>query len=103
MTINQVWGALLIFIVCPLVGGLPLTGWMTQLVSGKQLAQLGTGNISVSAAFYHGGRWAGILSVLSEMIKGIGAVLLARQFFPDDPTWEVIALIGLVMGTVLVC
>lgn len=98
MTINQVWGALLIFIVCPLVGGLPLTGWMTQLVSGKQLAQLGTGNISVSAAFYHGGRWAGILSVLSEMIKGIGAVLLARQFFPDDPTWEVIALIGLVMG-----
>ncbi|MEO1350616.1 MAG: glycerol-3-phosphate acyltransferase [Cyanobacteria bacterium J06635_15] len=98
MTITQVWGALLVFIVCPLLGGLPLTGWITRLVSGRQLETLGTGNVSVSAAFYHGGRWAGILAVLSEMLKGIGAVLLARQFFPKDPTWEVIALIALVMG-----
>ncbi|MEM6590873.1 MAG: glycerol-3-phosphate acyltransferase [Cyanobacteria bacterium P01_C01_bin.73] len=98
MTITQVWGALLVFILCPLMGGLPLTGWITQWVSGQQLASLGTGNISVSAAFYHGGKGAGILAVLSEAAKGIGAVLLARQFFPSDPVWEVIALIALVMG-----
>lgn len=97
MTITQVWGVLLIFVICPLIGGLPLIAWITR-ATGQNLATLGTGNISVSAAFYHGGKVVGILAVLSEALKGIAAVLLARYFFPTDPAWEVIALIGLVMG-----
>jgi pyruvate,water dikinase len=71
---------------------------MTYLLTGRKLSQLGTGNISVSAAFYHGGRLAGILAVLSEAFKGIAAVLLARAFFPSGSEWELIALIALVMG-----
>ncbi|MBD1932976.1 MULTISPECIES: glycerol-3-phosphate acyltransferase [Cyanophyceae] len=98
MTLTQVWGALLIFIVCPLLGGLPLTAWIVRALSGRQLSRLGTRNVSVSAAFYHGGRLAGILAVLSEALKGIAAVLLARAFFETDPAWELIALIALVMG-----
>jgi glycerol-3-phosphate acyltransferase PlsY len=98
ITLTQVWGAFLIFVLAPIIGGLPLTGWVTRLVSGQQLAKLGTGNVSVSAAFYHGGRVAGILSVLLEAAKGISVVLLARHFFPDDPVWEIIGLIALVMG-----
>lgn len=94
----QVWGSLLIFILCPLLGGLPLISWITYALTGRQLAQAGTGNVSVSAAFYHGGRWVGILAVLSEAAKGIAAVLLARYFFPMEPAWELIALIMLVMG-----
>ncbi|PSN18082.1 hypothetical protein C7271_14370, partial [filamentous cyanobacterium CCP5] len=92
MTLTQVWGATLIFILCPIVGGLPLTGWITRLVAGVSLKQVGTGNVGVSAAFFHGGQAAGILSVLAEAGKGIGAVLLARAFFPNEPVWEVIAL-----------
>ena len=98
MALIQVWGALLIFTVCPLLGGLPLIAWITSVLTGQQLTQLGTGNVSVSAAFYHGGRWVGILAVLSEAGKGIASVLLARYFFPSEPTWELIALIMLVMG-----
>lgn len=98
MTLTQVWGALLIFVLCPILGGLPLTGWLTRLVSGKRLTELGTGNVSVSAAFYHGGRVAGILAVLAEAARGIAAVLLARHYFPQDPAWEMVALIALVMG-----
>ncbi|NEQ31073.1 MAG: pyruvate phosphate dikinase PEP/pyruvate-binding protein [Leptolyngbya sp. SIO4C5] len=98
MTLTQVLGALLIFVLCPLLGGLPLTGWITRLLSGKRLSQVGTGNIGVSAAFYHGGRVAGILSVCAEAFKGIAAVLLARYYFPTDSTWEVVALIALVLG-----
>ncbi|ESA32936.1 phosphoenolpyruvate synthase pyruvate phosphate dikinase [Leptolyngbya sp. Heron Island J] len=94
----QVWGALLIFLVCPLLGGLPLTGWWVQLTTGKRLAQLGTGNIGVSAAFYHGGTVAGVGAVALEAFKGIGAVLLADYFFPADPIWPVVALMALVMG-----
>lgn len=98
MTLTQVWGSLVIFIVCPLLGGLPLIGWITRLLTGRRLERLGTGNVSVSAAFYHGGRLVGILAVLSEALKGIAAVLLARSFFPPGSAWELVALIALVMG-----
>ncbi|HIK45585.1 MAG TPA: glycerol-3-phosphate acyltransferase [Leptolyngbyaceae cyanobacterium M65_K2018_010] len=98
MTLVQVWGALLILVLAPLTGGLPLTGWVTRWLAGKNLAQVGTGNVGVSAAFYHGGTWIGLLAVLLEAAKGIALVLLARHYFPVDPVWEIIALIGLVMG-----
>ncbi|AFY76297.1 phosphoenolpyruvate synthase/pyruvate phosphate dikinase [Pleurocapsa sp. PCC 7327] len=98
MTLTQLWGSLLIFIACPLLGGLPLIDWITYGLTGRKLARLGTGNISVSAAFYHGGTVVGILAVLSEAAKGIAAVFLARWFFPSQPVWELIALIALVAG-----
>lgn len=93
-----IWGALLICTVCPLLGGLPLIDWITYGLTKRQLTQLGTGNVSVSAAFYHGGRWVGILAVLSEASKGIIAVLLARYLFPGEAASEIVALIMLVIG-----
>ncbi len=98
MNLTPIWGSLVILIACPLLGGLPLIDWITYAVTGRQLAKLGTGNISVSAAFYHGGKLAGILAVLSEAGKGIVAVLLARAFFPTGSVWEIIAIIALVFG-----
>jgi len=92
------WGVLVILIACPLLGGLPLIAWITYALTRKQLSQVGTGNISVSAAFYHGGRFVGILAVLSEALKGVAAVLLTRIFFPDGSFWELVALIALVIG-----
>jgi pyruvate,water dikinase len=98
MPITPIWGALLILILCPLLGGLPLIEWISNRLTGRRLSQRGTGNVSVSAAFYHGGRWVGILAVLSEAFKGIAAVLLARYCVPEDPIWEIVALIALVIG-----
>lgn len=98
MTITQLWGAFLIFVLCPILGALPLIHWLTSSLTGQNLKRLGTGNVSVSAAFYHGGKLAGIFAVLSEAGKGIAAVLLARSFFPDDPVWELVALIAVVIG-----
>ncbi|MBR8829201.1 MAG: glycerol-3-phosphate acyltransferase [Gomphosphaeria aponina SAG 52.96 = DSM 107014] len=98
MTSSQIWGILLILLLCPILGGLPLIDWITYAITGKSLAQLGTGNVSVSAAFYHGGKVVGILAVLSEAGKGIMSVLLARYFFPSAPAWELVALIALVIG-----
>ncbi|MBD2531676.1 glycerol-3-phosphate acyltransferase [Nostoc flagelliforme FACHB-838] len=92
------WGVLVLLIVCPLLGGLPLIAWITYALTRKQLSQVGTRNISVSAAFYHGGKFVGILAVLSEALKGVAAVLLSRVFFPDGSSWELVALIALVIG-----
>ncbi|NDJ18246.1 glycerol-3-phosphate acyltransferase [Myxacorys almedinensis] len=98
MTLTQVWGSLLIFVLCPVLGGLPLIEWITYALARKRLSRIGTKNVSVSAAFYHGGKVAGILAVVSEALKGILAVVLARSFFPNQPEWELIALIALVFG-----
>ncbi|MEH1982935.1 MAG: glycerol-3-phosphate acyltransferase [Nostoc sp.] len=92
------WGVLAIVIICPLLGGLPLIEWITYALKRKRLSQVGTRNISVSAAFYHGGKFVGILAVLSEAFKGVAAVLLTRAFFPDGSSWELVALIALVIG-----
>jgi len=98
MPLSQVWGSLVIFVFCPLLGGLPLIAWLTRAIAGKDLRRLGTGNLSVSAAFYHGGRTVGILAAGSEAAKGIAAVLLARALFPGEPAWELVALLALVVG-----
>ena len=94
----EVWGAFILLVVCPLLGGLPLIQWITYGLTRQHLTKVGTGNISVSAAFYHGGTVVGILAVLSEACKGIAAVLLARYFFPTEAAWEIVALIALVLG-----
>jgi len=98
MTLHQVGGVLLILLLCPLLGALPLLQWWVWLVTGQDLRRLGTGNVSVSAAFYHGGRSAGLTAVASEAAKGIGAVLLARYFFPAGSMWELVAVLALVLG-----
>ncbi|MBW4611691.1 MAG: glycerol-3-phosphate acyltransferase [Desmonostoc vinosum HA7617-LM4] len=94
----ELWGILVIVIFCPLLGGLPLIAWITRALKQTQLSKIGTGNISVSAAFYHGGTLVGVLAVLSEAFKGIAAVLIARAFFGEESPWELIALIALVIG-----
>ncbi len=95
---SELWGILVILIVCPLLGALPLIAWMTEALSEQKLAHIGTGNISVSSAFYHGGTLVGVIAVFSEAFKGIAAVLLTRAFFGNGSAWELIALIALVLG-----
>lgn len=95
---SQILGLFVIFGLCPLLGGIPVIEWLMRLLTGKRLSQQGTGNIGVSAAFYHGGLWVGVLAVTAEALKGIGAVLLARHFFPFQGVWELIALFMLVLG-----
>lgn len=96
--IATIWRILILCSACFFIGSLPLPGWITRLLTGQQLSQLGTGNVSVSAAFYHGGKPAGILSALSEAGKGIVAVLFARYLFPTAPEWELWGLFALVVG-----
>ncbi len=90
--------ALLLVIACPILGGLPTINWIASVFAGHRLSQMGTGNVSVSAAFYHAGTTAGVLAVFSEAAKGIAAVLLARVLFPGVPAWELVALLLLVLG-----
>jgi phosphohistidine swiveling domain-containing protein/glycerol-3-phosphate acyltransferase PlsY len=98
MTIHAVWGIVFLTVGCPLIGGMPVTGWIVRGLTGKKLTEIGTGNIGVSAAFYHGGKGVGALSVLAEAAKGIGAVSGIRALLPPNPTLELAALVAMVAG-----
>ncbi|MGF1458062.1 MAG: glycerol-3-phosphate acyltransferase [Leptolyngbyaceae cyanobacterium] len=98
LTLTQVWGALLILVLGPLVGALPLSHWVTYSLAGTRSRTLPPGNVGVPVAFAVGGTLAGGLALLLEAAKGVGVVWLARYYFPTDATWEVVALMALVMG-----
>lgn len=98
LTLTQVWGALLILVVCPLLGALPLTSWLLNPLVDRGAPQTSRGNVGVSTAFAQGGTITGVVAIAIEAAKGIGAVWLARYYFPTDPAWEIVALMALVMG-----
>lgn len=97
LTLTQVWGALLIFVLCPLLGALPTTTWIMRLRRGK--ANSGRDRIvGIPTVFETEGTIAGVVAIIIEVAKGVGSILLARHYFPIDAAWELIALIALVMG-----
>ncbi|WP_299414704.1 hypothetical protein [Acaryochloris sp. IP29b_bin.148] len=90
MTLIQVWGCLLIFVICPLLGGLPVAEYLTRLFPPSQGRGYRLFGVNV--------HWRVWLRGGIEASKGVLSVLLARYYFPQDPTWWIIALIALVFG-----
>ncbi|KAI9133312.1 hypothetical protein [Acaryochloris sp. CCMEE 5410] len=84
MTLIQVWGCLLIFVLCPLLGGIPASEWLIQRLPARPRSSWRYG--------------VTFLEMGIEASKGIASVCLARYYFPRDPTWWIIALIALVFG-----
>lgn len=80
-----------------LIGYLPCAQWIVQLLTGQDLKTLGTGNIGVSAAFHHGGVTAGILTVILEIARSVGVVLVAH-ILTGQGVWESACLVALVFG-----
>ncbi len=99
LTLTQVWGAFLIFTLCPVLGALPLTGWLTHWCAHDRASVLPRPQtLGILGARVYGGTIAGYGAIALEGAKGFSAVLLARYYFPADATWEIVALMALVMG-----
>jgi len=94
MTLVQVWGALAIFTVCPLLGGIELKIWIRRTFFREKSAQFPA---KVGAHHPKMPILNGLVAGADGLIGAI-AILLARYFFPADPTWEIIALMALVFG-----
>jgi pyruvate, water dikinase len=90
MTLQQFGGCLLVSIVCPILGALPLMDWMFYAITGKHSAR--------ATVLVDKGRLISFLTLSVEVFTGIASVLLVRFFFPSGSWWEIVALIGVVMG-----
>jgi pyruvate,water dikinase len=80
------------------LGALPFPSWIVRALTGRDLSQSGTGNVSVAAAFRQGGTAAGIATVLAEVGRGVVPVLVARHVLPNAPAAQIAVLIPLVVA-----
>jgi len=83
---------------CYLIGSIPQAWIIAKLVTGKDLRQMGSGNLGVSNTALSVARWAGLLVFLTEGAKGIGAVLM-MQIAGGSDFMVAVGLLAAVAGT----
>lgn len=81
-----------------LLGSVPIAWIVARLVTGKDLRQLGSGNVGVMNVAVSVTRWAGLLVFLGEAGKGLLAVSLAERTVGSQVAISV-TLLATVIGT----
>ncbi|WP_287242590.1 MULTISPECIES: glycerol-3-phosphate acyltransferase [unclassified Okeania] len=94
----QILVSVLFLGICFFLGALPLTGLIVKTLANIDLRKVGTGNVSVAAAFTHAPKPVAITAVLAEIVRGIAPVLVAKVLFPEIFTLQLVGLILLVAG-----
>ncbi|NER04000.1 MAG: glycerol-3-phosphate acyltransferase [Okeania sp. SIO3C4] len=84
--------------ICFCLGALPFTGLIVKILANIDLRKVGTGNVSVAAAFTHASKPVAITAVLAEIVRGIAPVLVAKVLFPEIFALQLVGLIFLVLG-----
>jgi glycerol-3-phosphate acyltransferase PlsY len=67
-----------------LIGSIPMAWIVTKLVTGRDLRDVGSGNVGVMNVALSVARWAGLIVFLFEALKGVLAVILARQLIGTE-------------------
>lgn len=73
-----------------MLGSIPAAYIAARLVKGKDIRQMGAGNVGALNAFKHVGKGAGIAVLLVDLAKGAGAVAIAMWLL-DVPQLFVLA------------
>lgn len=89
---------IIVFAGAYLVGSIPVAWIVTRLLTGKDLREVGSGNVGVMNVGLSVSRWAGLIVFLSEVAKGMLAVVLT-QILGFGELAVYIAVLGVVIGT----
>ena len=81
-----------------LLGSIPVAWQLTKWVTGRDLRQLGSGNVGVMNTALSAARWVGVLVFLCEIGKGVLAVSIPRLAGEDEITTGLLV-IAVVVGT----
>jgi acyl phosphate:glycerol-3-phosphate acyltransferase len=63
-----------------LLGSIPVAWLITELSTGRDLRQLGSGNVGVMNTALTVHRWAGLVVFATEVLKGALAVIMAQTY-----------------------
>jgi glycerol-3-phosphate acyltransferase PlsY len=91
--------AVLLLVGAYLLGSIPFSYLVVRLVAGKDVRREGSGNVGATNALRTAGKLAGSLALLFDVLKGVGAVLLARLLGASEPLFAAAA-VAVVLGHV---
>lgn len=74
----------LIMIFAYLLGSIPFSFILGKMLQGIDLRKYGSGNVGATNALRVLGWKTGVAALLLDMLKGFGAVILARVIIPDN-------------------
>lgn len=77
---------ILLLVAAYVVGSIPFSFLVAKTVAGKDVRELGSGNVGATNVARTAGRGAGIVALLLDIAKGWGAVMIAR-FIVARPEW----------------
>jgi acyl phosphate:glycerol-3-phosphate acyltransferase len=69
-----------------LIGSIPFSYLVTRIMTGKDIRNLGSKNVGATNVLRTTGRIPGLIALTLDFLKGVGAVLLGRHFFPLSQT-----------------
>ena len=84
-----------------LLGSIPVAWLVCKWVTGEDIRCLGSGNVGVMNTALSAARWAGLLVFLSEITKGVLAVIVPRTLVSGELTDIAVGLsiVAVVVGT----
>ena len=89
---------ILIFLVSYVLGSIPFGLLLVRLSTGEDVRRIGSGRTGTTNALRAAGPAIAILTLLLDVLKGAGAVWLARWLFPDNAWMEILAPVMAILG-----
>jgi glycerol-3-phosphate acyltransferase PlsY len=80
------------------LGSIPFGLLLTRAFGRGDVRKLGSGNIGATNVARAAGLFAGIFTLVLDVAKGAGAVLLAERLSNDNATWMMIAGLAALIG-----
>jgi glycerol-3-phosphate acyltransferase PlsY len=90
----------LIPVIAYLLGSIPFGLLIVKAQGGRDIREIGSGNIGAANVTRHAGKFAGILTLLCDAGKGYLAVWLAARFSHGNIRWMMVAALCAVVGHV---
>ncbi|MDX1983306.1 MAG: glycerol-3-phosphate 1-O-acyltransferase PlsY [Bryobacteraceae bacterium] len=81
-----------------LIGGIPFGYLLVRLKTGRDVRDMGSGNIGATNVLRTSGRGAGVATLLLDMAKGYCAVWLAAWLSDGSALWMSAAALAVVLG-----
>jgi acyl phosphate:glycerol-3-phosphate acyltransferase len=92
------WTLLAIPLAAYLVGSVPFGLLLAKLFAGTDVRQSGSGNIGATNVARVVGPLAGVLTLIFDIAKGAGAVLLAEKLSSGSARWMTAAAVAALLG-----
>jgi len=98
MIVNDIVTGLLAIIIGYLLGSIPSAYIATRLATGKDIRQLGGGNVGGLNVFREVGLWPALAVGITDLIKGAAAVAIAYWLLALPPLFVLLAGLAAVIG-----